>query len=371
MTVLDIRALNRATLERQLLLRRASLTALEAVERLVGMQAQAPFPPYTGLWTRLSGFQPDELSKLLIDRGVVRLALMRSTVHLVSAADCLALRPVLQPMLERTLRAAHAGQLAALDVEEVVAFGRALVEERPRDTGELGRLLMERWPGLDRQALLNIVRTYLPLVQVPPRAVWGKSGRPTVTTAESWLGRPMASSAAPDAMVLRYLSAFGPATVADVQKWSGLTRLQEVVERLGPALRVFRDERGATLYDLPDAPRPDPGVPAPVRFLPEFDNLLLSYADGSRVVAAEHRPALFTVNGIIRASVLVDGVARASWKITESRAGKGARGMARLVIQPFTRLSAGEVSAVQDEGARLLAFSAPDAPHEIELAPPP
>ncbi|WP_248961620.1 winged helix DNA-binding domain-containing protein [Sphaerisporangium perillae] len=365
MTQLSSRAVNRATLARQMLLERASISVPEAIERLVGMQAQAPFPPYTGLWTRLADFRPDDLAKPLIDRGVVRVVLMRSTVHLVTAADCLALRPVVQPMLERALRGSYGKQLEGLDLEAVAAFARELVEEKPRGTTELARLLLGRWPDRDRSALGNTARTLLPLVQVPPRAVWGKSGHPTVTTADSWLDRPLATETAPDAMVLRYFGAFGPATVGDAQKWSGLTRLQEVVDRLGPKLRVFRDERGAELYDLPDAPRPDPGTPAPVRFLPEFDNLLLSYVDGGRVLAREHRPALFTVNGIIRSAVLVDGVAQAVWKITR------AKRAARLVVEPLTPLSPGQRSAIEDEGARLLAFAAADAgTHDIEFSAP-
>jgi hypothetical protein len=353
--MLSSRAINRATLSRQLLLRRASLRPEQAIAQLVGMQAQAPFPPYTGLWTRLAGFEPDDLGRLLLDRAVVRIALMRSTVHLVTADDCLALRPVLQPMLERTARTQYARQLTGVAVEEIVDAGRELVEEQPRDTAELARLLMRRWPDVDRNALLNVVRAALPLVQLPPRAVWGRSGRTIVTTAGAWLGRPVAYQAAPDDLVRRFFAAFGPASVADAQKWSGLTRLREVVDRLRPGLRVFRDEVGVELFDVPDAPRPAEDTAAPVRFLPEFDNLLLAYADGRRVLAPERRPAVFTVNGIIRATVLVDGFAEALWKVTTEK------GAAVLEIQPFERLPARARAAVESEGARLLEFAAADA----------
>jgi hypothetical protein len=293
---------------------------------------------------------------------------MRGTVHLVTAADCLALRPVVQPLLDRYLQTAYAKQLAGLDLDALAATCRELVEEKPRTTAELGRRLVEHcreegWGDRDKLALTNTARTVLTLVQVPPRAIWGRSGQTTVTTAESWLGRPLSADAAPDAMVLRYLRAFGPATVADVQKWSGLTRLREVVDRLLPRLRVFRDESGADLYDLPDAPRPDPDTPAPVRFLPEFDNVLLSYAGGTRVLAVENRPALFTINGIIRAAVLVDGFAQGAWKIAKSR------GAAILEIEAFTRLGAATRSAIEAEGARLLAFAAPDVAHDIRFGP--
>ncbi|MDT5026976.1 MAG: hypothetical protein QOE61_3402 [Micromonosporaceae bacterium] len=250
MTVLRRRDLNRAMLERQLLLRRASLSVTEALEHLVGMQAQAPFPPYTGLWSRLTGFQPDDLARLILDRGAVRMALMRGTVHLVTAADCLALRPVLQPVLDRWLRNALAKRLPGVDLVAVAEAGRRLVDVKPRGVAELGRLLLEQWPGQDPSELSNVIRGALPLVQTPPRAVWGRSGQTTVTSAEAWLGRPLAADTAPDPMVLRFFRAFGPATVADAQKWSGLTRLGEVVERLKPQLRTFRDENGAVLYEL-------------------------------------------------------------------------------------------------------------------------
>jgi hypothetical protein len=340
------RELNRATLARQLLLERAALSPLEAVEHLVGMQAQAPFPPYTGLWTRLEGFEADALGGLLLDRSVVRLALMRGTVHLVSAADCLVLRPLLQPQLDRGLRGSWGRPLAGLDAAEVGAVARELVEESPRSTAELGRLLVERWPDRDPQALVNAARATLPLVQLPPRAVWGRSGQTVVTTAEKWLGRPLAADASLDGMVLRYLGAFGPASVADIQKWSGLTRLREVVDRLRPQLRVDQDESGTDLYDLPDAPRPDPDTPAPVRFLPEYDNLLLSHADTSRVIAAEHRSGLMSRNGIIPGTVLVDGTVAALY----------AHRKGTLEIVPLRRITKKERSEVEREGGRLLSF---------------
>jgi hypothetical protein len=285
--VLGPRELNRATLERQMLLRRRELPALDAIEHQVGMQAQAPSPPYIGLWTRLEGFRPDELGRLILERRAVRIALMRNTIHLVSARDCLALRPLMQPVLDRTLYSTRANRahLEGVDTKTLVAAGRALLEERPRTAKELGELLQEQWPDRDPASLARAIRHLLPLVQVPPRGVWGKSGPAAHTTAESWLGSPLDPTPSIEDVVLRYLGAFGPATVKDVQTWSGLTRLGEVIERLRPRLRTFRNERRKELFDLPDAPMPDPGTPAPPRFLPEFDNLILSHTDRTRFIA--------------------------------------------------------------------------------------
>lgn len=349
------RAANRATLDRQLLLRRADLGVLDAVEHLVGLQAQAPFPPYTGLWTRLAEFRPHDLGDLLLDRSVVRIALMRGTVHLVSAADCLALRPLHQDMLERVVRTTYRKQLDGLEFADIAEYGRALVEEKPHSTADLGALLLQRWPDRDRQAMLNVVRSALPLVQLPPRAVWGRSGQTTVTTAQHWLDRPLCTDSTLDDLVRRYLAAFGPASVADAQKWSGLTRLGEVFDRLRPELRTFRAESGTELFDLPDAPRPGPDADAPVRFLPDFDNVLLAYADPSRIMPAGHKSRLFTVNGIIRAALLVDGQTSGKWQIVREGS------TAVLTIEPFRRLSTKDRSAVEEEGLRLLAFAEEDA----------
>jgi hypothetical protein len=350
--VLGRHALNRSLLERQLLLRRHEVSASEAMEHLVGLQAQAPDPPYIGLWTRLAGFRPGELSSMILDRRAVRVALMRNTVHLVTAGDCLKLRPLVQPTIGRNLYTGNAQRAAVkeIDAAELVAAGHALLEEQPLTAGELGGLLQERWPDQDPAALARAIRNLVPLVQVPPRGVWGESGPAAHTTIEAWLGQRLDPDPSPDEMMMRYLGAFGPASVKDAQIWSGLTRLREVFERLRPRLRTFRDQGGTELFDLPDAPRPAPDVPAPVRFVAAFDNLILSHADRSRVIAAEHRKAIASKNGMVPATFLVDGFVSGTWKEVREH------GEVTLRISPFEHLPKQDREALAEEGERLLNF---------------
>jgi Winged helix DNA-binding domain len=361
--VLSLRALNRALLERQLLLRRRKVSAFDAIEHLVGMQAQSPLAPYVGLWTRLEGFRPDELVRLMTERKVVRIALMRNTVHLVTARDCLMLRPLTQVIFDRALRQRlSAPPLRGVDVDALAAVGRTLIEERPRTNRELGALLQEQWPDCDAASLVFAIRGRVPLVQVPPRGIWGKGGQVTCTSAEAWLGRPLDADPSPDEMVMRYLAAFGPATVKDIQQWCGLTRLRAVVERLRPRLVTFHDETGNELFDLPDAPRPDPETPAPVRFLPEYDNLFVSHADRTRVISEADLKTLRATERLVRGSVLVDGFFRGLWQIGRQR------GVATLHIESYGPLSNHDRDTVAEEGVRLLTFAASNAKaREIEF----
>ena len=313
--VLDERALNRATLARQLLLERAEVAPLDAVRHLVGMQAQVPHNPYTALWSRLDGFRPEALSALLERREAVRIGVMRGTIHLLTADDCLVLRPLTQPVFEGQLwrHRDFSPQLRGVDLDRVVEAGRLALEE-PRTGTELRALLAARFPELDAAALAYACQMRLALVQIPPRGLWRKSAQARWTTAEAWLGRPLAPDPSLDDVVLRYLAAFGPAAVADVTTWCRLTGLRDVVDRLRPQLVTFRDERGRELFDLPKAPRPDPGTPAPVRFLPEYDNVLLSHDDRSRFVAAAERALLGPVWSTGWGAVLHDGGVRAIWR---------------------------------------------------------
>lgn len=360
--VLTPRALNRALLARQHLLRRADQPVPETLRHLVGLQAQLPSAPYPGLWSRIAGFTPDQLAAPMADRTVLRIPAMRGTIHTLTAADCLDLRPRLAPVYDRFLRTLRA-RLDGLDPSKVAATARELVEQRPRTYHELGRELADRWPGYDAAALGHVARCRLALVQVTPRGLWGRSGPAAHTTAEHWLDAPLGTDTAPDPLVLRYLAAFGPATAADVQAWSGLTGLRAVLDRLRPQLVTFRTTDGAELFDLPDAPRPDPDTPAPVRFLPPLDNLLLSHADRSRVVPAEYRHHLQSPNGLVPGVLLVAGTVRGSWADEAGRDG------ARLTVTPFRALSVRDTAAVAAEARRLLAFLSPGADtREVRIA---
>ena len=352
--VLNTRALNRATLERQMLLGRAELPVLEAIERLIALQAQLPNPPYVGLWTRLEGFEKSHLTRLIEKRRVVRSTMLRATQHLVTARDYLRLRPVLQPMIDRACRHTHDKGTAGIDREALLAAGRTLLAERPRTITELQTLLGERWPNNDPRALAYSIQFLLPLVHVPPRGTWGRGGAVPAVLAETWLKRPLSDDRSPEEMIVRYLGAFGPATVKDVQVWSGLTGLRTTVEALRPQLRTFRDEQGRELFDLPGAPLPDADTPAPARFLPEYDNLLLAYEDRSRVMIDAERKAVWTKNGLL-ASALVDGRVAATWSIVRARTS------VTLEIDPLKRLAKRDRAALGEEGERLLSFTDPDA----------
>lgn len=352
--VLSTRALNRVLLARQLLLERHRRPPQAAIELLVGLQAQSPQDPYVALWSRLDGFTPDALSRLITSRAAVRLAMMRSTIHLVTASDCMELRPLLQPAIERSMWGTFGKRLAGLDPTEIAAAGRELVAEQPMTLGEIGSSLARRWPGRDPAALAYAVRALVPLVQPPPRGLWRSSGAARHAAADVWLSRPPATAPSPDEMVRRYLAAFGPASVTDVQVWSGLTRLSEVVNRLRPSLRTLRDEQGRELFDVPRGPLPDPDMPAPPRFLPEYDNILLSHADRTRIVDDIHRTSLIEANRAAP-TVLIDGFVAATWRIET----KGSH--TALTVRPFARIGARDRSDVQEEGERLAAFLAPES----------
>jgi Winged helix DNA-binding domain len=348
------RQLNRATLARQLLLARERVSTVEAVERLCGMQAQEAKPPFVGLWTRLDGFRREDLHAALHQRAVVRAMAMRATLHLMSAKDYRAHRNALQPVMTQAMRVLRE-RAEGLDLEKLLPVARTLLGQRPRTFAELRALLQAEFPHVNERALGYAVRTQLPLVMVPTRDRWAFPSVAAFTLAETWLGAPVSDDAAPEALVLRYLAAFGPATAADVQTWSGLTGMGRVLKALRPRLRGFQDEHGRELFDLPAAPRPDGDLAAPPRLLPEFDNLVLSHADRTRVLADEHRGLVVTKNLRVRATFLVDGFVGGTWDVNRTRKA------ATLRLAPFKALPRRAVSQLAEEGETLLRFAEGDA----------
>lgn len=360
--VLGRRALGRATLARQLLLARADVPVEDALRRVAGLQAQVPRVPHLALWDRLAGYDPAELDALMTSGRVVRTPLMRTTIHSVPVDDALAWRPLLQPVLDRTFASTAWGQrLRGQDVAAVVAEAAALLAGRPLGRAALARELARRHPGLDAEAVAFGVGYWVPWVQPPPRGLWQGTGAAVMAALEPGAACREVPAARPEDLVLRYLAAFGPATVADVQAWSGLTRLREVADRLGDRLRRFRGEDGAELVDVPDGPLPDPDTPAPVRYLAEYDNATLGYADRSRVVAEADHVLLPGGPGGWTGTVLVDGLVRATW------AARRDGGATVLTVRASGPLSAAERDDVRAEGARLLGFLAPDRPADVRF----
>jgi hypothetical protein len=353
--VLSPRALNRALLERQMLLRRSEMTAAEGLRHLVGLLAQSPNAPYVALWTRLADFDADELSSLVATRRAVRVALMRWTLHLVTAGDCLALRPVVQPAMDRRVQAGLGRWFDERELDRLVEAGRALVERKPCTLGDAGRALAMQWPGHEPRVLANALSALTPLVHVPPRGIWGRNGRAEQTTAQRWLGRPLDRGTDPEELILRYLAAFGPATAADIRTWSGLTGLGAAIDGLRPRLRTYRDEQGRELFDVPGAPLPHPDTPAPVRFLPEFDNVVHAHADHTRIERSSH------YQHVLPKTFLLDGFVGGIWRLVRSR------GTMTLEIRPFEEITREDRVALAEEAMRLLEFLASGTADEVRV----
>jgi hypothetical protein len=357
-TTLSLRALNRALMDRQFLLERTDRTPLEVIGRLVALQAQEPNWAYVGLWSRIHAFTQPELTALLEDRQVVRSGLLRSTQHLAAADDFRRLRPLLQPVLDRTARSPHfTRNSTGLDAASLVAEGLDLLAGGTLSRKELARRLAERHPGRDGRILAGQVELGTPLVHGAATGAWGSWGNRSavsVTPAEVWLGQPMATAATTAAkdsakeLIRRYLAAFGPAAVKDVQAWCGLTRLGEVVTEMRAELRCYFGPDGRDLIDLADAELPDPDTPAPVRLLPAFDNALLGHADRTRIISDEDRKRVMPGQAQVRPTFLVDGRVHGTWSLDAGT----------LRLTPFRPLRATDRAALEQEADRLLHFVA-------------
>lgn len=355
---MTLREINRATLARQMLLARERITPLDAIERLVALQAQWPRPPFVGLWSRVDGFEREQLAALFAERKVVRATFLRATIHVVSSKDFVGLRPAIQSALEGAMRGILGTRLAGIDLEQLVARARAMFGSTPQTFEALRDQFLRADPTADQRAMGYAVRMLLPLVQVPVvDAPWAFPAQACFAPAEQWLRRKIPTRPSPpDPLILRYLAAYGPATAADVQAWSGLSRqaVAEAIARLRPRLHALRGEQKRELLDLLDAPRPDPDVPAPVRFIPEYDNLITARAD-ERFVARACRPRIFLPGLRIAATVLVDGLAAATWKMHATRKA------ATITISPFKPLTARVRKDVAAEAEALARFTEPEA----------
>ena len=348
-------ALNRAVMARQMLTARQKITPVRAIEQLAGLQAQVARPPYVGLWTRIEGFEREDLTRALVKRTVVRGTAMRGTIHLLSARDYLVWRPALQPMLSLGLRSIFA-ETGDVDLIPVLSAARTHFAKAPCTFDALRSALSQKFPAMNERMIGYAVRMRLPLVQVPTDATWGFPASADFAVAEQWLGRAIAAESDDVAsLVKRYLAAFGPASVADAQTWSGLRGLRDTFEGLRPRLVVIPGPRRVELFDLPDAPRPTEEVDMPVRFLPEYDNLLLAYADRSRLVDDEHRSRLVTRNLQVPGTFLVDGRVAGIWKIIRKRA------TATLTLELFVPQPKKVRQALEAEATALAKFIEPDA----------
>ena len=344
------------------------MPARDAVAHLVGLQAQEPPDPYIALWSRLRGFRPSQLARLLTDREAVRIVVMRGTIHLLTAEDCLELRPPVQPILDRelTVHQQYKDELATVDPAPVVAVARPFLAE-PRTIPELRAELARHFPEHGRRGRSpTCAATTCPWCRCPPRGVWGVSRQVTLADAEAWLGRPLTAAPDLERIALRYLAAFGPAAPADLVAWMGLPSMRAVLEGLRPRLRPFRDERGRELLDLDDAPRPDPDTPAPPRFLPVYDNVVLSHADRSRFHAEPGRPRPAATPGRAMGSVLLDGTLLGTWWTERDEA----TGDVTLGIRHLRRVTARAARALAAEGRRLMRLTHPgEGAREVRMVP--
>lgn len=345
---LNLRDLNRATLARQMLLARAALPIPAVIEQLVGLQAQLASAPYVGLWTRLQNFQHEDFAALIERRDIVKATLMRATLHLCTAHDYLKFRTTLAPLL---LAAANSitKDRGAFDLDKVLKAARDFIGEQPRTFAEISDMLTRLWPDVDVGAMRYSVRTHLPLVQVPIASGWSYSNKPAFTLAESWLEQTLDPKDHLPELVRRYLAAFGPASVTDAQTWLGL-KLKDTFEALRPELITYRDEGRRELFDLPRMELPAEDTPAPVRFLPEYDNLLLSHSNRKRIVADEYRAKVYLPALRVAATILVDGFVCGAWKIEKTKTA------ATLVITPFAKLTRQDRAALAEEGEQLVRF---------------
>jgi len=350
---LSPKQLNRTLLSRQLLLHRHQMYPADAIEKLVGLQSQIPNPPYIGLWTRLQTFERDHLTKLMEARKVVRAPMMRSTLHLVTDEDHQKFQPIIQPALDRALRAFFGKDARELDIDKLVKAARPFIEEEPRTTGEIKQMLLDSAPDKNGDAMAYAVRNNLQLVQVPPGGTWGTGTRASYTTAQSYLGDPTPSDL--ETLLHRYLAAFGPASIMDFQAWVGIASLTKTIKPMMKDLVTYETEDGTKLLDLPHMEILPEDTPTPIRFIPEYDNLLVSHKDRNRIIADDDRKYVFLSAARVLGTVLIDGFVGATWKTEREK------DVASLRVSLFEQVDGDTIEAIDKEGQKLIRFIEDDA----------
>lgn len=358
--VLTRRQLNRATLARQMLLERTDRPILETTSFLLGPQAQISEGPYQGLWSRLNGFRHQDLTRLIEEKALLRATTMRGTLHLHTVPDMVGIRKLVQPVLDRMWQSNFAKRFGEGDRRAVIRVARRLLDKGPMTANELRKALVERFPEPDPLSMTVLLQVSDILVQIPPTRIWGSGHAPILTRIGNWIEPPRPAITRRE-LVLRYLAAFGPASVADMQTCCGLTRLDADFAALRNQLVIFADETGRTLYDLPDAPRPAANTVAPVRFLPVYDNVILGYTDRSRIVDPSDVGRLWQ-GETNRGSVLIDGMVGASWGFTKAKTG------ATLDIRLGHPLARRDKAALEAEAEAFLTFMTDGKGGEVKIA---
>ena len=358
--ILSDRQLNRATLARQMLLTRSDISIPEAVRFLGGLQAQQSNDPYIGLWTRLEGFKHEALTALIVDKTLARATTMRGTLHLHTADDLVGFRALVQSYLMATWRSGFRKRFAGQVESSVHREGIKILKKGPTTIGAVGKALHEKFPEAEALALGMMMQMRETLVQVPPTRIWGNGSAPLLLRAEQWLGKLKPTLSRID-LVRRYLAAYGPASINDMQAWCRLTKLSAEFKALEKELVVFEGEDGRVLYDLPDAPRPDADTPAPVRFLPLYDNAYLGY-DNRRRMLDEADMKRLNLFSDFKPAALIDGVIAAGWVVSRKK------GVARLEIEPYHKVTKAQRREVETEGETFLRFMEEDADsYEVEV----
>lgn len=357
--VLTQRELNRTHLYRQHLLARSDMTTGDMLCAIVGLQAQEVKDPYLALWSRLGSFGHSDLTDMLTNFTAVRASLMRGTIHLVTAEDYGLLFPVTYALHQRVVGSVANASLVPREHHlAIIEQARAMLAEHPMTASQIGTALAESWPVYDKAGLSQVVRFLLPLIQMPPRGVWGDriSSNPVWALPHAWLDGSFSEEPhQPHEMIRRYLHAFGPASVPDITSWSGVTNLKSPVLDLGEELVTYTNEKGTVLYDLAGLEIVSGDEAAPVRFLPGFDNALLGHKDRSRIISDEVRALISTPNGVFSSTFLVDGFVAGIWRVHDDA----------VQLAALTHLSNTDMQAVEREAIDLAPFW---TGHELPVA---